>query len=103
MESRTFILDGYQTVSFKDDQIKNYSFIGECFYATGERSYCGLFLREDGQFIDPLDLSKKFPEELYDEDGKLVDYNEDFFLMDSTRGVEYNNKLYILETLEEVN
>jgi hypothetical protein len=101
MDKRLFEIEG-ETVTLSEEEIRNYCFLGECFFSGGGKNFCGLYLREDGKLIDPGDVDREFPEDMYDEEGFLISSSRQFFTLDCSKAIEHGGKLYLLDHLKEI-
>ena len=103
---RTFIIEGKE-IDIAEEEIKSYSLIyEECFYQDSGRElrYEGeLYWTEDGEILDREDSSKIVPEVLTNEDGEIIKFSKDFFLMESTEGFVLDYKLYLIPEVEEIS
>ena len=90
-----------QKISFPESSIRKYHLLGVCHFPDGRQHETILYVRDDGQILDPTDLSIVFPETMYNEDGEKIEVHQEFFMMDCINGVEYSNKIYLCDFIEE--
>lgn len=95
-----YLIDG-QIVAILPQSIKNYYWLGLCYYLSGKEYPCELYVREDGKIIDPLDIAMLLPPDMYNEDGNIIQISEEFFILDSIEGFEYANQLFICDLTEK--
>ena len=62
-----------------------------------------LYVSEDGKVIDCQDCSKILNDHIYNEEGLVIEVHDDFFTVEKAKGFIYNNRLYLIDMLEEVH
>ena len=100
---RRFIIEG-EEVLISENDIKKYYQIGQCFLKAGEEIIPvqgNIYISEDGTLCD-CDHCKADLKDLVDEEGVSITSTINVRNLPSVEGFIFNDKLNIVEVLEEV-
>ena len=103
---RKFIIEN-QEVEIPGEQIKMfYKVYDDCYVNHQDvlqKYENNLYVSDDGKVIDCEDCSQVLKNKFYNEDGLVIEVHDDYFTLEKAQGFIYQNKLYLIDMLEEIH
>ncbi len=103
---RKFIIEN-QEVCIPSEQVKMfYRIFDDCYHDHTEvlqKYENDLYVNDEGKVIDCQDCAKVMGSKVYNEEGLVIEMHDDYFTFEKAEGFIYNNRLYLIEMLEEVH
>ena len=99
---RKFVTDKTE-IEVDEHDLRKYCYIGQCYDEENDPILGDIYVRDDERIINQNNTQFPFIGKIYDSEGEIITSSFDFFALDCTWGFEYNNRLYIIDQIEELN